>query len=100
MAIAERQRRTFDCPTLQPDGQRRGRPLARCAARSLALHRGVICNKSPTTTADFGTRTAPAPSAAPHRPKGSGQFERIVWQSAHEIHARLSDVVARFGAQA
>ena len=105
MAIAERVSVcTFDCPDTcsLAVGVEDGRIVKVRGSEALPYTAGVICNKVAHDTADFvhGAQRLRHPLRRVG-PKGSGRFERISWPDAlDEIHARLSDVVARFGAQA
>jgi anaerobic selenocysteine-containing dehydrogenase len=63
---------------------------------------GVICNKVAHHTADFvhgaGRIETPLRRVGP---RGSGRFERVSWDEALDlIHARVTAVIDRFGAQA
>jgi anaerobic selenocysteine-containing dehydrogenase len=105
MAIAERVSVcTFDCPdtcslTVSVEDDRIVKVRG---SEALPYTAGVICNKVAHDSADFvhGAQRLRHPLRR-IGPKGSGRFERISWPDAlDEIHARLSDVIARFGAQA
>jgi anaerobic selenocysteine-containing dehydrogenase len=63
---------------------------------------GVICNKVAHHTAEFvhgaGRIETPLRRVGP---RGSGRFERVTWDEALDlIHARVTAVIDRFGAQA
>jgi anaerobic selenocysteine-containing dehydrogenase len=105
MAIIERDSVcTFDCPdtcslTVSVED---GRVVKVRGSEALPYTSGVICNKVARDMADFvhGAQRLRHPLRRVGA-KGSGRFERISWADAlDEIHARVSDVVARFGPQA
>ena len=95
---------TFDCPdtcslTVDVDD---GRIVKVRGSDALPYTAGVICNK---VARDMGAFVhGPQRLLHPLRrvgPKGSGQFERISWETAlDEIHERVSDVIGRWGPQA
>ncbi|MBM3619160.1 MAG: molybdopterin oxidoreductase family protein [Alphaproteobacteria bacterium] len=95
---------TFDCPDTcsLTVGVEDGRIVKVRGSEALPYTAGVICNKVAHDTAAFVQ--GPQRLRHPLRrvgPKGSGTFERITWQAALDvIHGRVSEVVARFGAQA
>lgn len=105
MAIAERDSVcTLDCPdtcslTVSVED---GRVVKVRGSEALPYTAGVICNKVAQDMADFvhGAQRLRHPLRRIGA-KGSGQFERITWaQALDEIHARVSDVIERFGPQA
>lgn len=105
MAIAERDSVcTLDCPdtcslTVSVED---GRVVKVRGSEALPYTAGVICNKVAQDMADFvhGAQRLRHPLRRIGA-KGSGQFERITWaQALDEIHARVSDVIGRFGPQA
>jgi anaerobic selenocysteine-containing dehydrogenase len=105
MAVIERASVcTFDCPdtcslsvTVEDE-----RIIKVRGSESAPFTAGVICNKVAQDMAAFVH--GPQRLLHPLRrigPKGSGQFERISWDAAlHEIHARVSTVIDRWGPQA
>jgi len=69
---------------------------------ALAYTGGVICNKVARESVNFvhGENRLHYPLRRTG-PRGSGMFERIGWSEALDlIHARVTDVIARHGAQA
>jgi anaerobic selenocysteine-containing dehydrogenase len=105
MAVIERASVcTFDCPdtcslsvTVEDE-----RIIKVRGSESAPFTAGVICNKVAQDMAAFVH--GPQRLLHPLRrtgPKGSGQFERITWDTAlYEIHARVSTVIDRWGPQA
>ena len=105
MAVIERASVcTFDCPdtcslsvTVEDE-----RIIKVRGSESAPFTAGVICNKVAQDMAAFVH--GPQRLLHPLRrtgPKGSGQFERISWDTAlYEIHARVSTVIDRWGPQA
>ncbi|MEO9189977.1 MAG: molybdopterin-dependent oxidoreductase [Acetobacteraceae bacterium] len=95
---------TFDCPdtcslTVSVDD---GRIVKVRGSEAVPFTAGVICNKVARDMGDFvhGPRRVLHPLRR-IGPKGSGQFERISWAAAlDEIHARVSEVIGRWGPQA
>lgn len=95
---------TLDCPdtcslTVTIDN---GRIAKVRGSDALPFTAGVICNKVAHHSAEFvhgpGRLTTPLKRVGP---RGSGRFERISWpQALDEIHGRVTDVIARHGAQA
>ena len=95
---------TFDCPdtcslTVTVED---GRITKVRGSDALPFTDGVICNKVARDMAGFVH--GPQRLLHPLRrvgPKGSGQFERMSWEAAlDEIHARVGDVIRRWGPQA
>ena len=95
---------TFDCPdacslSVVVD---EGRIVKVRGSDALPYTAGVICNKVARDMSDFVH--GPQRLLYPLRrigPKGSPQFERISWDAAlDEIHARVSEVIDRWGPQA
>lgn len=95
---------TFDCPdtcslTVTVEGDRIVKVRG---SEALPFTAGVICNKVAQGMPDFvhGSLRLLHPLRRTG-PKGSGQFERISWDTAlDEIHARVSAVIDRWGPQA
>src|SRR5947209_7284341 len=95
---------TFDCPdtcslTVTVD---EGRIVKVRGSDALPLTDGVICNKVAHHSVEFnhGASRLRYPLRRTG-PRGSGQFARITWNEALDtIHARVTDVIAHFGAQA
>ena len=105
MAIVERDSVcTLDCPdtcslTVSVEDDRIVKVRG---SEALPYTAGVICNKVAHDMAAFvhGAQRLRHPLRRVG-PKGSGRFERITWAEAlEEIHARVSDVIGRFGPQA
>jgi anaerobic selenocysteine-containing dehydrogenase len=105
MAVKERASVcTFDCPdtcslSVSVDD---GHVVKVRGSNAAPYTAGVICDKVARYSADFvhGPQRLLHPL---HRigPKGSGKFERISWHAAlDEIHARVGDVIGRWGPQA
>ncbi|MGE4080647.1 MAG: molybdopterin-dependent oxidoreductase, partial [Reyranella sp.] len=95
---------TFDCPDTcsLTVGVEDGRIVKVRGSRALPYTAGVICNK----VAHDMTAFVHGPQRLQHPlrrvgPKGSGQYERLSWQTAlDEIHAGVSAVIDRWGPQA
>jgi anaerobic selenocysteine-containing dehydrogenase len=105
MAIAERASVcTFDCPDTcsLTVSVAQGRIVKVRGSEALPYTAGVICNKVAREMGAFVH--GPERLLYPLRrigQKGSGEFERISWDTAlDEIHRRVSDVIARWGPQA
>jgi anaerobic selenocysteine-containing dehydrogenase len=95
---------TLDCPdtcslTVTVEA---GRIVKVRGSEALPYTSGVVCNKVAHHTKDFVH--GPGRLLHPLRrvgPRGEGRFERISWEEAlDEIHARISEVIARHGPQA
>jgi anaerobic selenocysteine-containing dehydrogenase len=95
---------TFDCPdacslSVVVDN---GRIVKVRGSDALPYTAGVICNKVARDMSDFVH--GPQRLLHPLRrigPKGSARFERMSWDAAlDEIHARVSEVVDRWGPEA
>jgi anaerobic selenocysteine-containing dehydrogenase len=105
MAIEERASVcTFDCPdtcslTVSVEG---GRVVKVRGSDAAPYTAGVICNKVAQDMPAFvhGAQRLTHPLRRVGA-KGAGRFERISWDAAlDEIHARVSAVIERWGAQA
>jgi anaerobic selenocysteine-containing dehydrogenase len=95
---------TFDCPDTcsLSVGVDEDRVVKVRGSNAVPYTAGVICNKVAQDMSDFVH--GPQRLLHPLRrtgPKGSGQFERVSWQTAlDEIHDRVSDVIGRCGPEA
>ena len=95
---------TFDCPdtcslTVTVEDERITKVRG---SRAAPITAGVICTKVAQDMAAFvhGEQRILHPLRRTG-PKGSGRFERIIWQQAlDEIHARVTEVIERYGPQA
>jgi anaerobic selenocysteine-containing dehydrogenase len=95
---------TLDCPdtcslTVTIEA---GRIVKVRGSDALPLTDGVICSKVAHNSSDFvhGTQRLRHPVRRVS-PKGSGQFERVSWETALDIvHARVTDIMKRFGREA
>jgi anaerobic selenocysteine-containing dehydrogenase len=105
MAIEERASVcTFDCPDTcsLSVGVDDGRIARVRGSNALPYTAGVICNKVARDMGEFvhGSQRLLHPLRR-LGPKGAGQFERISWDEAlDEIYRRVTEVIARWGAQA
>jgi anaerobic selenocysteine-containing dehydrogenase len=95
---------TFDCPdacslTVSVDD---GHVVKVRGSDAVPYTAAVICNKVARDMGEFvhGAQRLRQPLRRVG-PKGSGQFERISWDTAlDEIHERVSDIIGRWGPQA
>src|SRR6266849_2493539 len=95
---------TLDCPdtcslTVTVDA---GRIVKVRGSHALPYTDGVICNKVAHHTGAFvhGSRRLHTPLRRVG-PRGSGGFERVSWEQALDmVHARVTAVIDRWGAQA
>jgi anaerobic selenocysteine-containing dehydrogenase len=95
---------TLDCPdtcslTVTVDA---GRIVKVRGSHALPYTDGVICNKVAHHTGAFvhGSRRLHTPLRRVG-PRGSGRFERVSWEQALDmVHARVTAVIDRWGAQA
>lgn len=95
---------TLDCPdtcslTVTVED---GRIVKVRGSHALPYTAGVICNKVARHTGDFvhGPRRLLHPLRRTG-PRGAGEFRRVSWEEAlDEIHARITEVIRRWGPQA